>query len=165
MIGSSMITIVGEKSFFRLLFITALLTGLAGFASLSLFGSKSLIIGPQAFIYALLIVWLSFNPLAELFILFAIKFKAKTIVFVLIGIGILSLVSEGRYIDFLVVISGIITGYLYSTIIYSLKSPFNFLNKIDRAFISFGKLLRKVLRGGKQEVVHGKIIDIRSIKE
>lgn len=164
-IGSSLIEQLGKKTFIKQMVYSGLIPGLIGFILIKLFGLKSLVIGPQPLIYSLLIIWLSFNPIAELFVFIALKLRAKLIIFALIGISLLSALSEGRFLDFFVYFSGILVGYLSATVVYGVKSPFNFMHSIDKNLIYLGKRLRKILSKGRSEAIRGKIIDIRSIKD
>jgi hypothetical protein len=164
-IGTSLVDQLGQKTFVKQTLISAITLGFLGLFIIKFFATQQLLLGPQPLIYCLLILWLSFNPMAEFFLLIALKLKARLIIFALIGIGLLSSLSDGRFVDFFVLFGGVILGYVSSTFIYGIKSPFFFMNKIDKVLIAAGKWTRKIGRRGKPEVLKGKIIDIRSLKD
>lgn len=162
MIGSSIIAKTSQRAFVTLLLFSGFVSAGFGIFALSLFNSQNVIIGVTPVLFALLISWLMHFPSFDFLLFFTMRLKAKWCVFALIGIGLLSMLSEGRFIDFAVSLVGAMIGYLYTTFTFGLFSPFLATRPLDKFLAKCGHWCQ---RRSKPEVLHGKIIDIRSLED
>jgi hypothetical protein len=163
--GKALIDQLGIKSFLMFSFSAIFIPGFMTYFTIKTLNIEGLILGPNPLIYALSVVWLAFFPQDNFMLLGSIKIKAKWFTFAFIFIGLLSALSEGHFLQFLTGFIGILTAYFYITCFLFIHSPFSFTRSIDKFLIKVGKSIKKIIKGRKADVIHGKIIDIRTLDD
>lgn len=129
--GSVIIEEFGAKSFIKLYFTSGIIAGLITLAAMPLTGTYSLISGPTSAVLALLVVWTLLYPNIELLLFFTLPVQAKWLTLSIIGLMVLSALSQLDFNTFIFYGAGITTGYIWAISIYKLRSPFDFLSRIE----------------------------------
>lgn len=154
-LGSAIIERIGLKPFFKLFFVSGVVSGLVALLMMKLTSQAAVLSGPGSAILALLSFWTLLYSEADLRFFFIFQFKAKWLT---AGIFIAILLSSLSQLDFVslgLYLTGMICGYLYGIIIYDLKGPFPFLNSFEEFIVGLF---------AKKSETSGKIIDIKTGK-
>lgn len=162
-IGNQLCTIVKEKAFLKYLIILSTLSGAINYLFLFMFNSPTILLSITPLIGALMLTWIAFFPQLELYLFFTFKLKAKWCAVGLIGISLLSLLSEGKWIESLSSLTTLGIAYFYNSLSFGKTSSFLQIEKLDLFFVKLGKSIKKKLKKREDLVIKGKIIDIRSL--
>ena len=95
--GTAIIERIHLKSFCALYFGAGIFAGLLAWGAMFLFPPTPLS-GSSPALYATLIAWVILNPESELFLFFAIPFKARSLLIVLLGLGLLVHLASSAWI-------------------------------------------------------------------
>jgi len=166
-IGSSILEMIGKRSFLLLYFISGITAGLITLLTMPMTGNYQEIAGSTPAILALLTVWCMAFPEAHIFLFFLIPIKAKWLVAGLIGAILLISFSNQEYAYLILYISAILVGYGYAALAWGWHSPFEFTQKFDSWLAQQGLYWRRHMpslrRSTKtKEKREEKIIDLRT---
>lgn len=150
-LGNSITERIGNKSFFKLFFISGILSGLSALLVMKLTGSSTIISGPGSAILSLLTFWTMLYNEAEIRLFILIPMQAKWILTAVFAILVLTSLGSIPYLT--LYLTGMLVGYIYAIIVYDLKSPFEFLSPFED-FIS--------KRFKQSDNTDGKIIDFET---
>ena len=119
-----------------------------------IFSSSYIFLGGSIIIYAITMAWLMLHSDAKILLFFAFPFKGKWLFLGLMGINLLSLLSNGAYIHFISYLSSAIFSYLISLILWRVHSPFGILKKMELSLMDFlhrfsGKSEGNMFKGSK----------------
>ncbi len=171
----------GTRAFLLFYLGGALIAGMIAAAALLAFSSQSVVIGSAPPIYALMMVWVMLNSDLELSFLFLIRFKAKWLVAILLGIALLVNLSYGEFIPFLADVVGIGWGFLIGRLVWKLPNPYplnlefpkrkkngkiiniNVMQESDKAFMD--RMLEKIGRKGERSLTKRERQRMKNISE
>lgn len=153
MFGSSLAQNYSSWKFAFLFFGSAILSSLASLGMMSLFYPTYQLVGSTTMFYSYLIAWVVTNPYSEIRLFFAIPFRAKGLIIILLGLNLLFDLADGDLVAFTSRTTAAIFGYVYSVLVYKINSPFSFLERMEK------KIFRR-----KENIEEAKIIDIRTKK-
>jgi hypothetical protein len=74
---------------------------------------------------------------STILLFFALPFKAKWIVLIIMGFNLFSLISEGSFIYLAACLTSFLLSYLFCLVFWKTYSYFDFLKKIERTIINF----------------------------
>ncbi|MEX2304797.1 MAG: rhomboid family intramembrane serine protease [Waddliaceae bacterium] len=151
-LGSSLINLIGDKSFVIFYLITGILAGLTAV----LFTQSGVFSGPAGSLIALAVVYVMFFPDAEIFIFMIFPIKARWLIFGGLGAYFLITLSQGPWTQAILVFSAAVYGYLYGAIAWNRNSPFPQTRAVDDRLNAFGNRISNLFRSSKTE---GKIIN------
>lgn len=140
--GSNLIARIGSSPFFRFYFITGSLVGLFTIILMPVIHQYTALAGPTSSLIAIITVWTMLLPESELLLFFMLPFKAKWLFTSMLGILLLIHLSHFNLIFFFYDLFSVLAGYLYATLVWELKSPFEITSRVDELFISLGKKIR-----------------------
>lgn len=140
-LGSLIIKGKGTKAFLRLYFISGVLAGFIGLWVIGISSSNVLVAGASPALYALMMAWTMLFPDLVVFI-GHIPVKIKWLVIFFLGLTLLTDLSDGYFIDFVVYSSGALLGYLYAAAIWGLRSPFQFTHRFDQQLNNLAMAIR-----------------------
>jgi membrane associated rhomboid family serine protease len=153
-LGSAVMERIGLNSFFKLFFISGIISGLVALLLMKVTSSYSLILsGPGPSLLASLSFWTLLYSDATLSFFFIFKLKAKWLSAGIFMAILLSCLSQLDFVLLSFYLTGMISGYLYGVIAHDLKGPFPFLNAFEDFIFGLFK--------GKTEV-NSKIVDINT---
>ncbi len=152
-LGSSIIERIGNRSFFKLFFLSGIISGLIALLVMKLTASNAILSGPGSSILALLTFWTMLYSEAEIRLFLLIPIQAKWILTGVLITLLLTSLSQGDFVYFTLYLAGMLVGYMYAIIAYDLRGPFEFLTPFEE-FIS-----RKFK---KSDDTQGKIIDFET---
>jgi membrane associated rhomboid family serine protease len=139
--GQVVIQRKGTKDFLKIFFGSALTTSLIASIFLFFSGATQTLAGPLPVVYALLTIWIMFEPELRLFLFLAIPVKAKWLVVGILVINFFLDFSQQSYLSICADAAAILTGYFIGLLAYELHSPFqalqNLENKIFQVRASF----------------------------
>jgi membrane associated rhomboid family serine protease len=156
MFGSSLVQSYSSLKFLILFFGSSIVSALSSLGIMSLFYPTYQLVGSSIMLYSYLIAWVITNPYSEIRLFFAIPFRAKGLIVILLGLNLLFDLADGDLVAFCSRTSAAIFAYLYSVIVYKIHSPFSLL-------VRFEKKLRHPFRKS-DTIEEAKIIDIRTKK-
>jgi len=159
-IGSSILDLVGRKSFLIFYFSAGIIPGLLTLLFMSFTSEYARIAGVAPVLLALLTAWSMAFAEAEILLFFLIPVKAKWLVTGGVGAALLITLSNWELINLVLYLSAIVFGYCYSVIAWSWQSPFSVLMPIDRWLIKIGK--RFGPKAIKIDASKDKILDIQT---
>lgn len=163
--GSNLIETYGKGPFFRLYFLSGICANLAALFTMTLTGKYTIIAGIGPCLLALFTAWAIQHKDSQLLLFFLIPVKTK---WLLAAVSILTLLiplSELNLVNFMYYSVGLLMGYLYSTIAWQEKTPFEFMENIDDFFIVLGRKARsKINRLFSMKIKENKIVDIQTGK-
>ena len=159
--GTSLLARTSKITFFSLYFGSGLFAGLLALGTMALFHLPFSLAGSSGALYALLMTWMILNQEAELYLFFAIPFKARWLILALIGSNLLIDLSNSDWVSFFSYAGSALFGYLFAILAYREQSPFPFLNPLERLLLRTLESLRHL---GKKRVFYRptKIYDIHS---
>lgn len=137
--GTEICEYISSKTFYAIYFSTAIISALATLTLMWIVGSTQILVGPTPSILAVMTIWTLFYPDRELLLFFIIPVKAKWILAAIWGIVLLMNVSQLNLILPIFYLSGSFLGYLWASFGWELKSPYPFLEPLDRAIFRIGK--------------------------
>jgi membrane associated rhomboid family serine protease len=165
MVGSSVIQKIGSGPFIRLFLVSGIAAGFFGQWIIHLTSSSTLVSGASPGIYAILVAWTMLFPDIEMILFGRTPIKAKWLVIGFLGLALLSDLSDGHFMTFVIYSIGATTGYLYSVIAWGLFGPFSITHRFDRLLFHFTQFIRqKIKRYFKPVKAHAgpKIYDIKT---
>lgn len=157
MIGNSITQKKGAKGFLTYYFISAIFTAIALIVGHFTFGLPLLYSGASAMTYSLLIAWTILNAGARLQLLFAIPFKATSLVLGLLAFHLITDLASGSFSNVVAYLSAAFFGYFYTVIVWKETSPFPKFAKIE-------KFLTSLFYPTKSQSISSKIFDIQTGK-
>ncbi len=161
--GSNLIEAYGTGPFLKLYFISGILASLAALFMQPSHLYYTIIAGTTPSLLAIFVAWAILHRDTQLLLFFLIPVKAKWLLAMVIGLAILIPLSELNLVSFVYYITGIMIGYLFSTLGWETETPFDFMQKIDHFFIILGRKIRSktqwLFSSKKKE---SKIVDIKT---
>jgi membrane associated rhomboid family serine protease len=157
--GSAVYDHAGRKQFLQLYFLSGIVSGFLAILMMWMVGINDTLSGPTAPLLSLFTAWTFLYPEVELMLFFVVPIRSK---WLFAGtLGILFLLTFGQFdlIYFVFYLSAVVIGYLYSTMIWEIGSPFEYTYDFDRALIARGKWIRDY-QGVSNSVRTTKIVDI-----
>ncbi len=151
-LGSSLINLIGDKSFLIFYLTTGILAGLTA----ALLAQATVFSGPAAPLIALAIVYVMFFPDANIFIFMLFPIKARLLIFGGLGAYLLVTLSQGPWTQAILVFSAAIYGYIYGAVVWNRSSPFPQTHRFDEALATFGNKISSLFTGTRS---NGKIVD------
>lgn len=164
-IGSAIIQSRGKKHFVALYFGGALFVALIAYFSLLFFGSPFPFAGATFSIYILLIAWAFLFPESHILLFMMLPVKSKWLVFGLIGVNLFLDFSNGHFLSFLVTLSAMLYGYLYSILVWEILGPFRRLHEFEKQIIYLKrKIKNRFCKPVDIKVSHSKVYDFKTGK-
>lgn len=149
----------GKKQFLQLYFLSAITAGVLAVFMMALTGTNIHLSGPTAPLLALFTAWTFLYPDVELMLFFVLPARTKWLFAGLVGALFLLPLAQLDLVSFVYYFSAIAIGYLYSTVIWEVGSPFVQTYDFDRFLITRGKWLRDY-QGIAPTIETPKIVDI-----
>jgi len=134
MMGSNIAERYGTNSFLKLFFGSGLMAALL---ALPIYMSSPYIFpyaGPTACLFAIFLVWAYMHQESVLLLFFIFPIKAKWLLAGGLGLTLLIFLSGGYPISLIMLLIGVIFGYVYAVYFKGLKSPYPFLATVDQFF-------------------------------
>jgi membrane associated rhomboid family serine protease len=138
-LASMLVDHLGIKRFLGLFFFSGIATGLL---AVSIASPLTQFAGLYAPLLAILFVWSMLYPDAELYLFFLFPIQARYIVGGLIGLFILTDISQGDLLGLLTSLFALFCGYLYGLVVLELPSPFPQTHGFDNRVLAFRDWLR-----------------------
>lgn len=160
--GSNLIETYGTGPFLRLYFLSGILASLVALITVPYIRQYMVIAGMGASLLAIFVAWAILHRDTQLLLFFLIPIKAKWLLAAVLGIALLIPISELDFQSFFYYLTGILIGYLYSTLAWQSSSPFEFMEKIDVFLVSLGRKARVKLPWFSKK--SPKIVDINTGK-
>lgn len=161
--GSNLVEAYGTGPFLRLYFISGILASLAALMVMPANRPFLLIAGTTPALLAIFVAWAILHRETQLLLFFLIPVKAKWLLAAVIIFAILIPLSSLDFVSLIYYATGIIIGYLYSTLAWRARTPFEFMEKIDDFFIDLGRtVFSKTRRLFSKEKKEDKIVDIKT---
>lgn len=164
MLGSSVITNLGEQSFFRFFIATTLFFGVLSAAFILATGSYITLMGLTTFLFALFVVFVLMNSENELLLFFLVPIKTKWLFLLVAGGTFLIALSKWSLFFFLLYPGALLWGYLYGIVVLGLWSPFLALNPFEnwlhhwRSWFTKGQTVVE----DASKKIKGKVIDLHT---
>jgi membrane associated rhomboid family serine protease len=135
----SLVERIGQSKFALFYFISSIATAFVALLVMSLTHSTAVFGNMTPVAYGYLVCWVFLNPLSEIRLFFALPFKAKNLLFTLLGINLFLEISQLNFLAFFSNLTGALMGYLFSLFIEKgpFVSSFSWWNKIQMRFFSF----------------------------
>lgn len=153
-LGSSIIDRIGIKSFFKLFFISSIVSGITALLVMKLIGANLVLSGTAPALLALLSFFTLLYSDADIRLFFILPIKIKWLAAVIFGAIVLESLSQLNFVFLTFYLTGMLFGYLYGVIGYDLKGPFAFLTPFEEKISRF---FNKT-----SDEVDAKIIDIKT---
>lgn len=131
-IGVSICATRGQKALMHLFFGGTIAGGIAATVAMHFFPGISVIAGPMAAMYAVLLAWTFLFPDAEIYIFMSIPMRASWMVVGFAGITMFADLSEQQYARFFANAGGLLFGYFYAVFAWNLHSPYRSLRNFER---------------------------------
>lgn len=144
-IGGTLVERFGVASFFKLYLGTGVFTALAYLFLANTLGLYGVLTGNTAPLLAIFVMWSFMNPDGVIFLFFLFPIRVKWLLAGIVGFTLLTVLSEGSSVQLITVLSGVLCGYLYSTMGWGLHSPFQWTYETDRWLSRFGDTLGQFL--------------------
>lgn len=161
--GSNLVEAYGSKSFLSLYIFSGMIASLAALMMTSPIRPFFIIAGAGPALLASFVAWAILHRDTQLLLFFILSVRAKWLLTGVIALTILIPLSELNLLNFVYYFTGILIGYLYSTVICGAASPYIFMEKIDDFFIVLGRRFRaKITRLFSKEKAKSKIVDINT---
>lgn len=144
-IGTPVLELIGNGPFLRLYFISGIAAGLLTILCASLFGQYAMLAGATPSILAVLTVWSLAFPEAEILLFFLIPIKAKWLVLGIVGLVLLTAITQFDFAYFFLYLFAVAIGYGYATIAWGWHSPFPHTQRFDSLMATLGLRLRSYL--------------------
>ncbi len=157
--GASLLERIRTPLFFSLYFGAGVCAGFFALAAMSLFHLATSFTGSSPALYALLIAWVLLNPEARLLLFFAVPFKARNLLLILIGLNLLIDLSSANWIPLFAYVGSLLFGYFFTVLSCKTRSPFPFLAPLERGLL---RIVEKIEHLGRRNYRHTKIYDIKS---
>lgn len=163
--GSNLVEVYGTVPFLRLYFISGILASLAALIVTPTIRQYTVIAGVAPSLLATFVAWAILHRDTQLLLFFLIPVKAKWLLTAVIAFAILIPLSELDLVTFVYYLTGILIGYLYSTVIWEAQTPFIFMEKVDDFFIALGRKIReKTQRLFSSRKGESKVVNIKTGK-
>jgi len=137
--GASTLEKVGEMPFLRFYFICGAITGIATLLLMPVLGQYALLAGAAPTILSVLMVWTMLHPESDLLLFFIIPVKAKRLLPTILILLLLINISQLNFLELAFNFIGLLVGYLYATLVWGLKSPYEFTRYTDKWLVAFGE--------------------------
>jgi membrane associated rhomboid family serine protease len=161
--GSNLVEAYGSKSFLGLYFGSGVIASLAALMMTPPAQPFFIIAGAGPALLASFVAWAILHRDTQLLLFFIIAVKARWLLTAVIALTILIPLSELNLLNFVYYFTGILVGYLFSTVIFGAASPYIFMEKTDDFFIVLGRKIRaKITRLFSKEKAKSKIVDINT---
>lgn len=166
-VGTALCELVGEKSFLKLYFFSGIGAGMATLLFMLLVGQDTYLAGNAPVVLALLTVWGMLYAEADIYLFFLIPIKAKWLILAVIGGVLLINLSHLDFASLIYYLWGILSGYLYATMVHGWKSPFKEMLSLDLFFIGLGNSIRRntsswVKNSRTESISKGNVVDIQT---
>lgn len=163
--GTNLVEAYGSSAFLRFYLLSGFVAGVVAILTMRGVNEFRLIGGPAPALLATFVAWAFLHKDTQLYLFFMIPIQVKLLLAVVVGLAILIPLSELDTVILMYNIAGILMGYLYSTVIWSKKSPFRFLESVDEFFVELGSKLRVYInRWNPLKKKENKIVDIKTGK-
>ncbi len=139
--GSSIVEKVGEKSFLKFYLATGVFTGIAVLIALNAAQDWRIFSGPTPVVVAILLLWSMLFPELEVLLFFVLPIQAKWLTLIIIGILMLTTLSQLDGTSFIFDLSGAFFAYGYATLAWGLRSPFSVTHGLDQRLNRWGSAL------------------------
>ncbi|MBJ7448949.1 MAG: hypothetical protein JHC93_01160 [Parachlamydiales bacterium] len=156
--GSSIIAEVGSKSFLRFIAVSSIGSAIVALLTILTTGHDTLINGPTAMIYSMLLVFSMLFANLELRVFFMMSIKAKWLISILIMFASVDYLSKQQYIALLTFWATLGVSYIYAIAAWKLKSPFSLTHFFDN------KIANLFNFSSKNSASASKIFDIKTGK-
>lgn len=161
--GSNLVEAHGTASFLCLYLLSGILASLAALLATSKLLPFNIIAGATPSLLATFVAWAILHRDTQILLFFLIPVKAKWLLAAVIVLALLIPLSELDRVRFVYYLVGIMTGYLYSTLVWHVQTPFTFMEKVDNFFINLGrKISPKIQRLFSSKKEEAKIVDIKT---
>ncbi|MBI5272639.1 MAG: rhomboid family intramembrane serine protease [Chlamydiia bacterium] len=159
--GAQLVDRLSAIPFLILYLGSGLLAGLLAFTAMLLFSSPALFMGSSPALYALLTSWCLLNADAKLLLFFALPFKARNVLGLLIGFNLLLDASHADWPSFFSYSGAILFGYLFTVLFCKTMGPLSFLHPLEKRLLSLFERLSHI---GEKAYRRTKIYDFKSGK-
>lgn len=159
--GSPVHERMGTKHFLGLYLGSGALAGIIACLAMPLIGQYAVFSGPSAALLATFIAWAMLFPDSELIFSPYFPIKAKWLTAGVLGIIALTSLSQLDLIHFIFYFVTILCAYLYSVIVFNLRTPFTATHQLDARIALFFRRFHKK-EAKKNEAPASKIYDIKS---
>ena len=129
--GTNLCEHFGAKSFLKMYLLTGVLAGLLAVIFTPLLNSLLVLTGQTAIILAIITSWAMLNPDSYVFLFFVFPIKTRWLLATILGVLFLNNLSNFNLPILIYYFSGVAIGYLYSAIVWNLRSPYAFTHKFD----------------------------------
>jgi len=134
MMGSHIAERYGASSFIKLFFGTGLAAAGLALPIYMMHPYTLPYAGPTAALFAVFLVWAYMHHDSTLLLFFIIPVKAKWLLAGGLGLSLLIFLSGGYPISLIMLLTGIVFGFVYAVYFKGLKSPYPFLAPVDAFF-------------------------------
>ena len=159
-IGTDLVERFGTSPFLLLYFLSGIFCGLCALFVMGIVHQGYFITGLYTSLFTLFVVWSMLYPDRELLFLFILPVSIRMLLAFALGASLLVNLSQGNYVDLTLTFSAAIFGYLFGTIVWGLRSPFNWMTRLDNQLNRLGDQIRKLWIKDTSP----KIVDIRTGK-
>lgn len=130
-LGSAIIARIGQKKFLRFGGAAIIIANIVAAGIISLTKTSLMFAGPEPAIYALLVLWMMFNPEAEMLLLLTFPIKVKWLVLCFLAIIAAIDIVQQEWVYLASYSSAMLMAYIYSAWSHQLHSPFVITKKLD----------------------------------
>lgn len=159
--GSNLVDTHGKGPFLRLYFLSGVLASLAALLTMSINGQYIIIAGIGPCLLALFTAWAILHRDSQLLLFFLIPVKTQWLLAAVALLTVLIPLSELNLVSFVYYATGMLVGYLYSTIAWQESTSFHFMEKVDDFFVVLGRRIRHKFN---RKDAKNKIVDINTGK-
>ncbi len=121
----------GRFDFFAIYFGSGMIAGFVAALCIFLGFSGNILSGSFTAVYALLTIWMMFEPNLEFQLFFTVPIKSKWLILGILGINFFLDFSQGDFLSLFADLAAIIAGYLIALLAYETHSPFTPLKKFE----------------------------------
>lgn len=159
--GASLIDRIGTRPFFYLYFSSVVVGGLFALSAMALFQLPYFYLGSTAPLYAVFTAWVLLNYGAEIYLFFALPFKAHWLLLGVFGANFLIDLLHRDWIYLFGYTATLLYSYIFSILAFRIRSPFSFLHSFERNLLRLQERMRHI---GKKTAPYQptKVYDIRS---
>ena len=162
LIGEALIEMMEERSFLLFFLGSGILAGLTASFIIWLTHYPEQIAAPDAALLAIFTFWAFLYPERELLLFFIFAVQVRWLFLAIASALLLIHLSQWNPVLLVYFFTGIFSGYLFSVVVWKLKSPFFFLQKVDKVALAIGEPLLRLVP--KKRNPEGKIVDFKTGK-